>query len=349
MRTASKLNPKTNRSLSFANRDAYNNDMKRHSIIKKIERKIRSSMLYHEWVKRNISHCCANCDSSEELQMHHIVELYHIVFGLWKLYSNPDSVFAHCIARHADDGYDAITLCKTCHDKIHAGRRFSNQQKEVRVSDWAAMPRILPGTLLHHSTTASDKGLSLVSVQLLAGIGWHILQGHMESRIIELQRPSLAKLLGKTSTTSFMKSIVRAVNSLKSLDVICGHHVCNSSIEVHLCQSYLEGMASSPWFISINDVRTSRMPVFALRWFLGHQSKRRNYKIGKDNLVANLGLKTSYPYFVDKCVRSAAEETSWIEYCGYDGNFMSFKLNRRGAVPIFSLRDILIDSINDGT
>lgn len=323
--------------------------MKRNLIIRSLERKIRKSMLYHSWVKRNLSHACANCDSIEELQMHHIVELYHIVLGLWKLYGGSDSVFAHCIARHADDGYDAVTLCKTCHDKVHAGRRLSHQSDDVRVEEWTAMPRHLPGPLLHHSTTASEKGLSLIAAQLLAGIGWHILNGHMESRIIELQRVKLAHLLGKKSTTSFMKSINRAISSLESLDVLCGHHIHGSSIELHMCQSYLDKMAECPWFISMRDARTSKMPVFALRWFLSHQSKRSNYKIGKDNLVSNLGLKTSRPSFVDKCIRKASEDTEWITYSGYDGEFMSFKLRRRGAVPIFTLRDTLADSIGEGS
>ena len=99
----------------------------------------------------------------------------------------------------------------------------------------------------------------------------------------------------------------------------------------------------------MRDARTSKMPVFALRWFLSHQSRRHSYKIGKDNLVANLGLKTSRPSFVDKCVRSASDSTEWITYDGYDGEFMSFKLRRRGSVPIFSLRDALVDAINEGS
>lgn len=209
------------------------------------------------------------------------------------------------------------------------------------------MPRKLPGPFLHHSTQANENGLTLVGAQVLAGIGWHILNGHLDSRIVEFKRSKIARLLGKKPGTSFNKSLDRALVDLRSLDVVSAHHISGPEVEVHLCPNYLQELRELPWFMTVPDIRTGKMPVFALRWFLGLQSGRRNYKIGKDKLVGHLGLKTSTPAFVERCVRNACEYTDWA-HCDYDGKHFSFRLKRRGAVPIWSLRGIVRDAVSEG-
>jgi hypothetical protein len=321
--------------------------MSRHSEIKDIEHRIRSSMTYHLWLENNLGLACLNCDSTENLQVHHIVELYHILLGLWKLYGEPESVVAHALAMHADDKCEATTLCKTCHDKIHPGKNISQSVKEIRTDDWTALPRKLPGTFIHHPKNASEDGMTLIGAQLLAGIGWHILNGRMESRIIEFKIRQMAKLLGKKPGSSFNKSLNRALNDLLALNVIIAHHRTGPDMEIHLGQEYLKSLSDLPWFMSVPDIHTSKMPVFALRWFLGLQSGRRTYKIGKDKLVSHMSLKTASPAFVERCVRNACEDIKWAT-CDYDGTYFSFRIRQRGAVPIWTLRSIVRDSINEG-
>jgi hypothetical protein len=322
--------------------------MSRHSEIKDIEHRIRSSMTYHLWQEQNLGLACLNCDSTENLQVHHIVELYHIILGLWKLYGEPESVVAHALAMHADNLCESATLCKSCHEKIHPGKRIAESVKEIRTDDWTALPRKLPAPFIHHSKNASDFGMTLISAQLLAGIGWHIINGRMESRMIEFKLSQMAHLLGKKPSTSFNKSIHRAMTSLQNLNVIIAHHRTGPDVEIHLAQEYLQNLSDLPWFMSVPDVQTSKMPVFALRWFLGLQSGRRNYKIGKDKLVSHMSLKTASPAFVERCVRKACDDISWAT-CDYDGTYFSFRIKQRGAVPIWTLRSIVRDSINDGS
>jgi hypothetical protein len=89
------------------------------------------------------------------------------------------------------------------------------------------------------------------------------------------------------------------------------------------------------------------MATLALRWTLSHQCGRRTFRIGKPKLVNRLCLETKTPAFVEKCVKQSCEETDWLS-CDYDGRIYTFRIRRRGAVPIFSLRSILADAINQG-
>jgi len=315
------------------------------SDIKDMEHRVRSSSMYHEWVERHLGPGCINCDSTDHLQVHHVIELYHILLGLWRLYGDVEDVVCHAIAMHTDNACEAVTLCKECHSKNHPGKHISQSTKKARIEDWAALPRNLPGRFSHRG----GDGLSLPGAQLLACLGWHILGGRMDSRMVEFERPRMSGLLGKKRcTTSFRRSVDSALSNLQDLGVLAGHHVSGPRVETHLSPSYLEDLQRLPWFMAMSDVRTSKAPVFALRWFLGLQSSRRNYKIGKDKLVTHLGLRTSTPAFVERCVRNACEETPWA-HCDYDGTFFSFRLKRRGAVPIWTLRTVLQDAIREGS
>jgi hypothetical protein len=321
--------------------------MSQRATLKEIEHEIRSCSVYFDWMERNRASACLSCDSTDNLQVHHIVELYHVILGLWKLYGDVDDVVAHATAMHVDDLCESVTLCKDCHKKLHPFRRtFSNQK--VRIEEWAALPRHLPAPLIHHSTKASGPGLTLVTAQLLAGIGWHVLNGHLDGLIIEFKRSGMAKLLDKQPGSSFGRSTNRAIRTLKSLGIIEAYHDTGSYIELHLSRNYLNRLHALPWFISMSDVRTSKMPVFALRWFLCHQSKRRNYKISKERLVANLNLQTTTPAFVERCVKNACEDIEWA-HADFDGTFFSFRLKRRGATPIWSLREMLRNAIREGS
>lgn len=322
--------------------------MNRLTELKDIEHRVRACMAYHDWMERNRGIACLTCDSTEELQVHHIVELYHILLGLWKLYGgDSDLIVLHAQAAHVDDLCEAITLCKKCHDKLHPRRRIIISSKDIRIENWCVMPRHLPGPFLHHSTKAHESGLTLISAQVLSGLGWFILNGYLDARIIEFKRSAMARLLGKQPGSSFNKSLARAFAGLEDLGVLLAWHINGPEVEVHITKEYLEQVYTLPWFMGMSDVQTNKMPSFALRWFLNLQSGKYNYKIGKDKLVANLNLKTSTPAFVNRCITNACDDTEWAS-SSYDGEFFLFKMRRRGATPIWSLRSLVRDAIQEG-
>ena len=324
----------------------YNDCMNSHEQIKEIEHHIRSSLTYHEWQRKNLTQSCIVCESTENIQVHHIIELYHIILGLWKLYGNKDDVICHALALHADDKCENVTLCKNCHKKTHPGRRIAKNE-DVRIEDWTVLPRTLPGPFLHNSKVADERGLTVVSAQILAGFGWLILGGQIQDGIIEFRRSSMAQIINKRAGKSFNNSIERALDGLRELDVILGWNISKADVEVHLSKTYLDTLTKSPWFMSMQDVKTSNMTVFALRWLLCTQSGKHTYRIGLKKLAENIGLKTTTPVFVEQCIRKAISETKWASV-DFDGNCFAFRIRWRGPVPIWSLRSIVVDAVSRG-
>lgn len=232
---------------------------------------------------------------------------------------------------------------------MHPGKRITRSKKKVRIENWTTLPRQLPPLI--NSTRSDEEGLTLIGVQLLAGIGWHILNGKMDSKIVEFKASHICKLIGKKSAgSSFNKSFARAMTDLKDLNIINAYHKAGPDIEIHMSQDYLKDLSDLPWFISIEDIKTNKMPVFILKWFLGLQSGRRNYKIGRDKLVTHMGIKkTSKPSAVLEMTKKACNDIPWAS-CDYDGKqFFTFRLKQRGAVPIWTLRSTLRDSIKEGS
>src|ERR1039457_7234801 len=115
--------------------------MSKYGNIRDLERRIRASITYADWVKRNKSAACLGCGTANNLELHHLVELVHIVTGLWKLYGSEDDVFSHALAMHQDDRVESVTLCCTCHSKRHPGRSPSHANATVFISNWTVLPR----------------------------------------------------------------------------------------------------------------------------------------------------------------------------------------------------------------
>lgn len=321
--------------------------MSRRTKLKKAEHRVRSSKAYHAWKQRNLGPACINCDKTEHLEVHHIVSLYHILLGLWQLYGTIDVVARHAIAMHENDECDAVTLCKDCHAQVHPGKRIKNDETEIRIENWAVLPRKLPGPFIHHPTKSTEKGLTLIGVQTLAAMGWYILNGRMRSRIIECNTRSLAALLGKTPGTSWSRGLRRALQKLEELNVVAGWHIAVSDAEIHVSRDYLD-LLWSPWFVSMKDVHTSKMPVFALRWVLGLHSNKKVFRIGPSKLARRMCLTTQKPSFVTQCVERCCQDIPWAK-CEYDGKNITFYMQKRGAVPIWTLRDTLAESIAEGS
>ena len=302
-------------------------------------------MAYRAWVDRNKAAACFGCGSVSGLECHHVVELYPILAGLWKLYGNEHDVLSHALAMHGDDRVENVTLCAACHAKRHPGRSNPEFDSSVRVDNWTVVPRNLKHPFSHSVATSTGFSLGLVGFQVLLGIGWYVLNGHASSRIVEVNRRRLAELLGKAPGTSFNKSLDEALDSLSGLGTVIGVHRDGNDLELHLSSEYLEELTANPWFMPLDDVKTSNMCVLTLRWFLGTQSNRKTYKIGLDKLKTHLGITVRNPSMAAKAVRKACSRISWAKLEVSKG-MCQFSISRKGATPVHSLRNILSDSVH---
>ena len=320
--------------------------MARNNTTRELEARVRSSRAYGDWVTRHKSSFCLSCGSSDNLECHHVVELYHVVLGLWKLYGNKEDVFEHAVIMHERDICEAVTLCRDCHKQTHTGRQ-PKRKADVRSEEWSAVPRSRKFVLAHSTRDRRPGALGLVGAQTLFGLGWYVLNGQMDSRIVEFDRKQLARLLGKSPCSSFYRSLDRALGSLEEAGVLLASHQDGSDVEAHMSPDYLDDMAENPWFVPLADIRTHRVCVLALKWFLGTQSKRRTYKIGLSKLCGHLGVRTRHLPMAAKAVRSACDDIPWAGV-EIEKGMCSFELKKKGAVPIFSLRESLSDSVEYG-
>jgi len=117
-------------------------------------------------------------------------------------------------------------------------------------------------------------------------------------------------------------------------------------MEIHLSKSYMAGLLENPWFLPLNDIRASQMCVLALKWFLGMQSNRKHYKIHLSKLMNHLGISTKNDRMAAKAIREACDKISWLSV-KIAKRMCAFEIKRRGATPVFSLRQILTDSIHN--
>jgi len=221
---------------------AYNLKMSYTDDIDEIERKVRASILYTDWVERNTHDCCFNCETIDNLIVHHIVDLRAILRGLFKLHLNWEDVFEHAVAMHVNDTCEGVTLCQRCHDKLHSGKTPKPIPKG-HISDlpWTVAPRTLWSPFLT-GTRSDGPGLRLTAFQTLLGIGWYIINGHVDpdARMIEFNRRRFAELIGKNPGTSFNKAFLQALESLTAEGYILGSSINGNEVEIHLAPRYLE-------------------------------------------------------------------------------------------------------------
>lgn len=327
--------------------EAYNERVNKYGHIRELERKIRASVVYAEWVVRNKAAACLFCGGMDKLECHHVVDLYHVVLGLWKLYGGENDVLSHARAMHQNDQCDSVTLCNACHAKRHPGRSMQAYDPSVRTDNWTAVTRHIGFPFRHSTAVRTSTSLGLVGLQTLLALGWYVLNGHLESRMVEINRRNLARMLGKSPGTSFNGSLKDAMETLQRLGVVLGSHRDGNRLEVHLSQDYLEQLGENPWFIPLDDVATSSMCVLTLKWFLGTQSNRRTYRIGLDKLKTHLGMTIRNNAMAARAIRKACTRIRWAKVDVKRGMCV-FALRRRGATPVFSLRKTLKDSLEQG-
>jgi hypothetical protein len=312
--------------------------------LKALERKLRASKVYQDWVERNRAAWCFRCNSDQKLECHHIISLYHTLLGIWNLYGDPTETLEHATAMHSDDRVECVTLCHKCHGKRHPGRIAVSSTTELRVHEWAAIPRVFWFDLAHSTKNQNKDALGLVGLQTLFGLGWYVISGRIDGNMVEFNRRRFAELLGKKPGTSFNKSLDKALRTLARLDVLAGKHRAGNHVEVHLSPAYMERLKVNPWFFPLEDIQTDSMCVLMLRWFLSHQCRRKFYRISLDKLRDNLGIQTDRPSMVLKTLQSACEHIPWTDLT-YDKGTCHFELRRKSATPVFTLRQILADGL----
>lgn len=319
---------------------------------KEIENRIRRSEIYFNWVERNKGQCCCNpdCQSEEYLVVHHQTYLYYLIHTRWKIYRKIEPVVQCILDLHSKDILYTLTFCKKCHEEFHNDKLFFKDKpidkKNIRTDEWVVFPRKLPGEFMHGTKNQSEYGLHLASAQILAGMGWLILAGELDSRMLVFQRVRMARIIGKQPCTSFNRFLEHGLDSLQKLGVVNGWTIVSSKVEVHLSSEYLNHLCDNPWFIGIKDIRTSSLSVFAVRWLLCLQSNRNFYNIGLKKLAGKLNMRTTTPSAVKQVAQKAEKETPWIRKVRFQNNNVMFIMRKKGAIPIWDLRIAARDSIN---
>ena len=321
--------------------------MKRFPEIKAFEKKIRATKVYADWVRRNKANFCLNCTGEEDLDCHHVISLYHMINSWWTVYGNEKQVFIQIISSHEKDEVDCITLCRNCHKVTHPGRRAVVNLEPPLVEEWAVVPRGL-GIGLSHMKMPVPNTLNLTGLQVMMGLGWYIIGDKIKDRIIVFNRRRFADVIGKTPGTSFNNTLELGLNQLELADVIIGYHIGGNSVETHMGASYLRRLQENPWFVPLKEVAAKRMCVLALRLFLSFQSKRL-YKISLVKLIKNLGITNKRQRQVLPMLRESCKSIGWADFKHYKdeeppfATQCEFKLSKRRATPIYSLREILND------
>jgi hypothetical protein len=170
------------------------------------------------------------------------------------------------------------------------------------------------------------------------------MNGDLDSRIVKFNRRRMARLLGKVPGTSFNSCMDRGLRELTFAGVILAHLITGNDVEVHLEKKFLKELGDNPWFFPLESVATNRITTLMLRWHLSHLGGRMRYKIGRRKLADHLGIATKTPAFVRKVVVKACRDTKWMR-ATEKGDVYVFSIERRGSVPIFSLREMLKETL----
>lgn len=309
-----------------------------------IEKEIRSSMEYHEWTKRNKSTHCVICDKTDKLECHHIPTMMSLIREYYKFYNDWKEVKQRLLEWHQMDMFSEITVCSRCHTGLHRNTKRKFDFKPIAVENWTTLPRNFNPILSHSTHKRVSGSIGLISLQTVFGIGWHILNGNLESRILTFNRKRFAKLIYKTYGTSFNRSLNSSLNELEEVGVLSGTHIHDDDVELHLNKDFLKSLYDNPWFFPLREVRSSQMCSLALKMWLCYLSKRTEYRISIQRLREVLHIQTNDKYLIRKAIHRAVKEIPWASVKD-DGDFFDFELQLRGAVPLRSLRHQLQEAI----
>lgn len=315
--------------------------------LKEILRQVRASNSYLGWVKRNKTVKCFMCGSEENLDCHHIISLYHIALGVQRLHNDLVTTKAYLLQLHENDEVGpAITFCRKCHQKKHPMAAKFYSDKPIAKEDlesWTFFYRNHNFKFAH--TPHRETGMmGLLTLQTHLGINWHILNGYMDDRMLYFDPHDFAKLIGKRHGTSFMGSFEKSLQELIGFGHIADFSLINKhTCEVYVSQSYLRKTARNPWFISIEEIKTSRMLVLVLKILLSYYSGKQRVQMPVAKLQRLLNIHTRD--YLKRHLAGVCQEISWASGKVEKG-VAKFRLKKRSVVPIHSLRRFLTEQIN---
>lgn len=289
------------------------------------------------------------------MQVHHVTLLFYICRGALQTFGgNFPKALVHVISLHTNDTIDNITLCEDCHEKLHKKhkRQFSSPDK-VSTDLWCLVPRNLPVKPLPRPRKPHDKdAIGFVAFQTLIVIGWFLMNNRVESRILETNSRDLAHLLGKKPGTSFDKSIVRALQELEEIGIINGFTSRKQTngernrLELHLSNDYLNTIAASPWFFRLKDISSGTGLDLSLKWLLCFDGGKTSVSYSPKALANLLHLTHRRPSETIQAVLAASKGIPWVKAVTGTKKRITFTLKKRGAVPIHSLRTIMMDCLD---
>lgn len=311
----------------------------RWSRIKSIERKIRTNLIYSQWVERNKSWGCNNCNGHDDLELHHITELYHIIMGTIKSFSTKDAI-EYILSRHASDEIDSLTLCNNCHGKIHPNLKNVHGHLNLNeVVNFVVFPRKFEFKFQQGKKNQDNTKVNLVCFQILLGFGYYILNDGLKGNILILDSRDFARKLDKTPGTSFNNSLISSLNILKNQNIVKSFDLNGRKLEVFITNDYLAKIDENPWFLSLQEIYTSKMSILTLKWFLSFQN-RKNYKISKDKICSHLCLTTTTPAYVKKTILEASKHIRWVK-SNYEKGIFKFEISKNKGIPVYKLRTVL--------
>jgi len=242
---------------------------------------------------------------------------------------------------HSQDMIEGVTVCLTCHQQRHPGRSLTTSEYKVNTETWCAIPRMLKVDP-NSSKIARTGSISLVTYQIIFGIGWHLMNGNIEERMLTINRRNFARLIGKVPGTSFNKSFETSLQQLDYVGIVCGYHITGNIVELHICPEYLKMLEENPWFVPLSEINTNSMVVLCLRLWLGMQSGRHNYYIGLEKLMGHIGITNTEKFKAVKTIKKALKQISWAKMEKGEES-LHFTLSSKRPTPIRPLRTILTD------
>ena len=89
------------------------------------------------------------------------------------------------------------------------------------------------------------------------------------------------------------------------------------------------------------------MCTLALTLFLSHFPRRKCYRITLEKLWPHLGITTTHKTLTIKRIQAACKEIPWADMRMEDGMCV-FSLRPRKATPIYTLRKVLDEAVEQG-
>lgn len=313
-----------------------------------IEKQVRSSRAYSGWVKRNKHIACMTCNTDEDLDLHHMLELGALIRKYMKRLAYDEDVTREVKNLHANDQLPHMTLCRECHEQGHKTSKLPDNKPiptgQLAAEPWCVIPHPIGIPLAPSRSHYPVGALGFIALQTLFGIGYHLLNDQFEDRICKVNYRRFAELIGKKPTTSFAKLLDGALRDLRLADMVAGHIRYGSMFEIHLTKDYLDKIRDNYWFVSINDVASKSMLSLSIKHILNTQ-KNRYYRISLEKLCIRTGLSCKNPSVARKYIRDAVKHISWVTV-KIEGNNCDFTKKRHKYAPIHSLSEMLEDTLS---